>query len=168
MQEKISPLLRIIRLMEKAIEWLITLIVAVMVLNIAVSVFSRYVLNNSFAWGEELGRYLMIWAGFLGASLAMKYDEHIGLTSIVDALPKAVGRVIRIFSRCIVFAFLIIILTTSFKHLSNLSIQRSSAMEVPMVVPYASVTLGVFFMAVEELLHIVKAILHRPDARLAE
>ncbi|MGB4585899.1 MAG: hypothetical protein WBH66_02490, partial [Rectinemataceae bacterium] len=56
------------------------------------------------------------------------------------------------------------ILFTSFQHLKNLSIQRSSAMEVPMAVPYLSVTIGVFFMAIEELLHIVKALLNRPEA----
>jgi TRAP-type C4-dicarboxylate transport system permease small subunit len=160
---KNSPLLAIIGIVEKIVEWAITLIVSVMVLNIAVSVFSRYVLNHSFAWGEELGRYLMIWAGFLGAALAMKADEHIGLTSIVDALPKALGRVIRILARCVVLAFLLIILVNSFKHLKSLSIQRSSAMEVPMVVPYFSVTMGVFLMAIEELLHIVKAFLNRPQ-----
>ena len=163
MQKK-SPVLAAIGAMEKAIEWAITIIVGAMVLNIAVAVFSRYVLNHSFAWGEELGRYLMIWAGFLGAALAMKADEHIGLTSIVQALPKALGRVVRIVARCVVLAFLVIILFTSFQHLKNLSIQRSSAMEVPMAVPYLSVTIGVFFMAIEELLHIVKALLDRPEA----
>jgi TRAP-type C4-dicarboxylate transport system permease small subunit len=155
--QKNSLVLTAIGVMEKAIEWAITIIVGTMVLNIGIAVFSRYVLNSSFSWGEELGRYLMIWAGFLGAALAMKADEHIGLTSIVDALPKALGRFVRIIARCIVLVFLIIILFTSFKHLKNLSIQRSSAMEIPMAIPYLSVTVGVFLMAIEEILHIVKA-----------
>jgi TRAP-type C4-dicarboxylate transport system permease small subunit len=155
---KNSPVPDIIGIIEKMIEWAITLIVGVMVLNIAVSVFSRYVLNHSFSWGEELGRYLMIWAGFLGAALAMKADEHIGLTSIVDALPKALGKIVRILARCIVLAFLLIILFNSFRHLKGLNIQRSSAMEVPMIVPYFSVTIGVFLMAIEEFLHILKAL----------
>ncbi len=159
---KNPPLPAVIRVIEKIIEWVITLIVAVMVLNIAVSVFSRYVLNHSFSWSEELGRYLMIWAGFLGAALAMKADEHIGLTSIVDALPKALGRIVRISARCVVLAFLLIILFNSFKHLKSLNIQRSSAMEVPMAVPYFSVTIGVFLMAIEELLHIVRALFNQP------
>ncbi len=148
----------ILSIMEKAIEWAITLILGVMILNIGVAVFSRYVLNHSFPWAEELGRYLMIWMGYLGASLAMKSDEHIGLTAIVQALPARLQKWMVILTRLVVEVFLVIILVNSFKHLNTLSIQRSSAMEVPMVIPYFSVTAGSFMMAVEELIHIIRGI----------
>ncbi len=146
----------IVSVMEKAVEWAITFMLGVMVLNVAVAVFSRYVLNHSFPWAEELGRYLMIWTGYLGASLAMKSDEHIGLTVVVSALQSRLRKWVVVASRIIVEVFLIVILINSFKHLSTLSIQRSSAMEIPMAIPYFSVTAGTFLMAVEELIHIVR------------
>lgn len=148
----------ILSAMEKIVEWAIALMLGVMVVNIAVAVFSRYVLNHSFPWAEELGRYLMIWIGYLGASLAMKSDEHIGLTAIVSALPAKLRKWVVIASRIIVEVFLIVILVNSFKHLDTLSIQRSSAMEIPMVIPYFSVTVGSFLMAVEEFIHIVQGV----------
>lgn len=148
--------LKIISVMEKAIEWAITILLSLMVVNIAVAVFCRYVLNHSFSWAEELGRYLMIWVGYLGASLAMKTNEHIGLTGIISILPLKFRKLIGLVSRVIVEVFLIIIIVNSFKHLGTLSIQRSSAMEIPMIIPYLSVTVGSFLMAVEEILHIIK------------
>lgn len=146
----------ILSIMEKAVEWAITIILGVMVANIAVAVFGRYVLNHSFPWAEELGRYLMIWMGYLGASLAMKSDEHIGLTAVVSAIPVKIRKWVVLATRLIVEVFLVIILVNSFKHLSTLSIQRSSAMEIPMVIPYFSVTTGSFLMALEELIHIIR------------
>ena len=32
-----------------------------------VQVASRYLFNSSISWGEELGRYLMVWVGFLAS-----------------------------------------------------------------------------------------------------
>lgn len=155
---KNSERINVLSIMEKTVEWAITFILGVMVINIAVAVFGRYVLNHSFPWAEELGRYLMIWMGYLGASLAMKSDEHIGLTAIISVFPKNVQKWLVIAGRLVVEVFLVLILINSFKHLSTLSIQRSSAMEIPMAIPYFSVTAGSFLMAIEEGIHIFRGI----------
>ena len=44
--------------------------------------------NRGFPRAEELARYLMIWAGFLGASLATKQKRHLK----VDVLPRLLTR----------------------------------------------------------------------------
>ena len=80
--------------MEKAINWVATVIIAVMVLNILLGVFSRFVLHLGIPFTEELGRYLMIWAGYLGCVLALKEGSHISITAVVDLFPPAGRRVI--------------------------------------------------------------------------
>ncbi|MDP3177492.1 MAG: TRAP transporter small permease [Spirochaetaceae bacterium] len=142
---------RMVVVMEKAVEWAVSIIVGLMVVNIALGVFFRYVLSNSLPWTEELGRYLMVWAGFLGATLAMRDNEHVGLTAFSDRLPPRAKKIVETIVRMIVLAFLVTILFTSFRHLESLSIQRSSALELPMVVPYSSVTVGVLLMAIENV-----------------
>ena len=52
----------------------------VMTVLIAVQVFSRYVLQYSFEWSEELARYLFIWAVYVGCSYATKQDKHLEVT----------------------------------------------------------------------------------------
>ena len=145
----------IIRVMETGIEWTIALLVGVMVANVATGVVFRYVLHNSISWTEELGRYMMIWMAYLGAVLATREEAHVGITAVIALLPPAGRRVMEFISRSIVIAFLVIVLVMSFSHLDSLSIQTSSAMEIPMVIPYFAVTIGLFLMAIENVLFLV-------------
>lgn len=148
---------------ESITEWTITILIGAMVLNIAGGVFFRYVLGNSLYWTEELGRYLMIWAGLLGAVIAMKGDEHVGISMAVERFPPRIRRWLSLMARLVVSIFLAVILAKSFVQLSSLSIQRSSAMEIPMIVPYLSVTVSVLLMSVENLVHIVRLFIKPAD-----
>jgi TRAP-type C4-dicarboxylate transport system permease small subunit len=141
--------------LEKAIQWAVTALIAVMVVNILLGVFSRFVLHLGIPFTEELGRYLMIWAGYLGCVLALKEGSHISITAVVDLFPPSGRPVIRLISRLIVTVFLAVIVVTSFAHLRTLSIQKSSAMEIPMFIPYLAVTVGAFLMAVVNIIHLL-------------
>jgi len=54
---------------------------------IAAQVFWRYVLNDSLFWSEELGRILLVWLTFLGATVAYRQGAHLGVDSLVRHLP---------------------------------------------------------------------------------
>ncbi len=141
--------------MERVIEWTVTVLIAAMVVIISLGVFSRFVLNLGIPFTEELGRYLMIWAGYLGCVLALKEGSHISITAVVGFFPPVGQRIINFMSRLVTTAFLIVIVVTSFTHIKTLSIQRSAAMEIPMVIPYLSVTVGAFLMAVVNIIHLL-------------
>jgi TRAP-type C4-dicarboxylate transport system permease small subunit len=71
--------------------------------------FTRYVLNNSFAWTEEVAIFCLVAVVFLGAAMCVRTSRHIH----VDFLYRYVGGVPgRIFStfvdllRIVVFAYL--------------------------------------------------------------
>jgi TRAP-type C4-dicarboxylate transport system permease small subunit len=142
---------KILNRMETAVEWTVTAIVAIMVINISLGVFFRYILQNALFWTEEMSRYFMIWAGMLGAGLALKEDSHVGINFVVDLFPPAVKLVLRIIAKIIVSIFLAIVLVESFGYLKNLSIQKSAAMQIPMAIPYLSVTAGAILMSIENL-----------------
>lgn len=55
---------------------------------ILLQVFFRYVLNNSLFWSEELGRMLLVWLSFMGASVAYKRGAHMGVAVLVERLPQ--------------------------------------------------------------------------------
>lgn len=147
---------RALNVMEAAIEWLIAISVAVMVANITMGIFCRYVLNSALSWTEEMSRYLMIWVGMMGASLAMKDDSHVGISFVVNLFPPAAGRILKVLSRLVVSLFLAVVLVKSFSYLNTLSIQRSPAMELPMMIPYLSVTVGVILMSIENIVKITQ------------
>ena len=53
-----------------------------------VSVFYRFVLENPFAWAEEVTLGLFVWLVFIGVSSAIKRGGHIGIDYFVEKLPR--------------------------------------------------------------------------------
>lgn len=56
--------------------------------------FTRYVLNDSFAWTEEIAIYALIVVVFLGSALCVRASRHIQVDFLYRYLPASVGRVL--------------------------------------------------------------------------
>jgi len=63
-----------------------------MAVIVAAQVFSRYVLNYSLFWSEELARFLLVWLTFFGASVAYFYQAHPGVDALYRRLPPGLQR----------------------------------------------------------------------------
>ncbi len=54
--------------------------------------FTRYVLNDSAAWTEEIARYLLIAVVFVGATIGVAKNNHIQVDFFYKFMPRRVGR----------------------------------------------------------------------------
>jgi TRAP-type C4-dicarboxylate transport system permease small subunit len=54
--------------------------------------FTRYVLNDSAAWTEEIARYLLIGVVFVGAAIGVAKNNHIQVDFLFRYLPQGVTR----------------------------------------------------------------------------
>jgi TRAP-type C4-dicarboxylate transport system permease small subunit len=70
-------------------------LMAAMAVLVFANVVSRYLLNYSLIWVEELTRYMMVWVGFLGAGLALRLGAHISVDLFQELLPPAGAKVLR-------------------------------------------------------------------------
>ncbi len=68
------------------VQALISFMGIVMVVIVAVQVFSRYALNYSLFWSEELARMLLVWLTFFGATVAYYYGAHPGVDVLYQRL----------------------------------------------------------------------------------
>ena len=50
--------------------------------------FTRYVLNNSASWTEEIARYLLVGAVFVGAGIGVAKNNHIQVDLLYRYLPQ--------------------------------------------------------------------------------
>lgn len=130
----------------KLVNFLIVLLLAAMTLVVALSVFYRYVLVKPIYWAEEFSRYAMIWFAMFGAMVALRDNSHVGVSVVIDLFPAKIRRGILQFGRLFIILFLGAVTVFSVIHASTLRGQTSSALQLPMTIPYASITVGSFLM----------------------
>ncbi len=59
--------------------WLLIVIVLAMVILSFLQVILRNVFAQGIIWGDTFLRHLVLWVGFIGASLATREDKHINI-----------------------------------------------------------------------------------------
>lgn len=82
---------KVISAADKVLETIETYIMVstmvVFAFGVVIDVVCRKFLGFNLSFMQELGKYLMVWATFLGASLGVKYREHPSMTLIIDLVP---------------------------------------------------------------------------------
>ena len=67
--------------------------------------FTRYVLQDSAAWTEEIARYLLIVVCLRRRAMGVRRNTHIHVEFVYRWLPAGVGRVMSTFVDVVRFAF---------------------------------------------------------------
>lgn len=141
----------------KALKWLddnfetyfLIATLVVMVFVVSLQVFLRELFDYSFIWAEELTRYVMLYQIWVGASMAVKEDAHLRITSLKDKMsPKNQIKIeILVVILWAVFALFLAIKSGQLVNILFARGQISPAMQLPMGYAYASVTFGCALMA---------------------
>lgn len=108
--------------------------------------FSRYVLNSSFAWTEEIARYLLMWVTFVGAAVAMRRRTHIAVEVLHVFLPMPVVRLLNFLIDVIVVGFVGLLVWYAWQVTERMEIQRMTVFDLSMSIVYGGVLLGCVLM----------------------
>lgn len=137
-------------LLDKFEDYSVTILYMLMIVAIFLQVFTRFVIKYSIPWTEELARYLMAWAVFIGAGIGAKESAHVGIDALVEVLPKKLKGYIKVIALVISMVFSIILIFLSIIMLEFLITtgQTSPAMKLPMWIPYCSVLVGGVLMSI--------------------
>jgi TRAP-type C4-dicarboxylate transport system permease small subunit len=73
-------------------DWGTLLVFWLMALAVILQFFTRYVLNDSFAWTEEIATYCLVAIVFLGSAMCVRLDRHIHVDFLFRYLPPGVAR----------------------------------------------------------------------------
>ncbi|MCA0174581.1 TRAP transporter small permease [Bacillus sp. RAR_GA_16] len=139
---------------EKSISIILMLSMAIIV---TLAVAFRYVLNAPLSWAGEVSVFLLIWISFIGGSLGLKYKSQAAVTIILDYAPLKIKKSILISGHIIMLLFLVLLIFYSFIWITSPSVafQKSTAMLLPMWIPYLAVPLGLSFSAIHLLSNLV-------------
>lgn len=100
--------------LDKTLGSLSVILLGIMAVVVNLGVFYRYVLIAALPWSEEIPKYCMIWMGFIGASMAIRRNQHIGLNAFMERLPPKHHLLVKLFGSFLILFFLIILIKWGF------------------------------------------------------
>ena len=66
-------------ILDKSLEVLVMVAVAVLVIDVLWQVFTRFIMGDPSSWTEELATFLLIWVALLGSAVALGRGAHLGI-----------------------------------------------------------------------------------------
>lgn len=134
----------------------LTVMTIALFIIVGVSVFTRYCLNSSLGWSDELSRFLFIWVTFLGAAYAYGLNEHIGLDFVVDRIRSEKTRtVIRLLGEICIGVVIFVIAWYGWD-VAISATNLSPALDIPMTFVYGVVPLTGALMVIQNILKILQ------------
>ena len=130
---------------DKYLERILVVIMALMVLSVLWQVFARYILSAPSSFTEELSRFLFIWIGVLGTAYASGKRTHLAITILPQKLSAAKRRLLNILINILIALFALTIMIIGGVNLVyvNYSLgQVSAALNLPLSVVYSIVPLS--------------------------
>ncbi len=130
------------RALERILDGILALMLAVLVASLVWQVFGRYALDHAPSWSEELARFLMVWISMLGSAVVMREHGHINVAVLVDAVPPRVRSVLLAVRDAVVLATVYVLFAYGINLAALLKGQLSAAFEISMAIPYAALPTG--------------------------
>lgn len=133
-------------------------LLCLLTLLLSVQVFSRYILNASIGWTEEVARFVFIWLIFMGAVIATKNRQHLRVETFHSYFSYSFNTLIEIFYNVLIVVFFIYIIPSAFRHALRAYPIRSTASGLSASFYYFSFPLCSLFMTIYFISQIIEDI----------
>ncbi len=136
--------------------------------------FTRYFLNNSASWTEEIARYLLIGVVFVGASIGVAKNNHIQVDLLYRYLPRRACRVLAIVVDVARVAFLAAMSFFTVQMMMKMGNYQMTIVDLPMNIVYSVVLFGFVAMTLRSLwvmrVHWRRrySVLERPESEMSD
>lgn len=114
--------------------------------------FTRYVMNDSAAWTEEIARYLLIGVVFIGSAVGVARNTHIHVDFLYRFLPPRAARILALAVDVLRTAFFVSAVFLTWTMMMKLGgSTRMTMVDLPMNVVYAACLVGFVAMTFRSL-----------------
>jgi TRAP-type C4-dicarboxylate transport system permease small subunit len=136
-------------------DWLTLAVFWGMVTCVVLQFFTRYVLNNSLAWTEEVAAVALVVVVFLGAVMCVRRDTHIRVDLVQRLAPLALARSLQSLVDIFVLVFFAYMAWLTWRYLAVAGGQLMITVDVSRSWLYQSILLAfglMFFRAAQRWL----------------
>ena len=108
--------------------------------------FTRYALNDSASWTEEIARYFLIGVAFVGAAMNVRKNNHIHVDFVYRLVPRPAGRAMSTAVDLARIAFLGYCVWLTWLLIGKIGSSRMAIVDLPMGIVYGVVMFGFALM----------------------
>ncbi len=155
--------------------WIALAIFWALALTVFYQFVTRYVLNDSAAWTEEVARYMLIGVVFVGATIGVAKNNQIQVDFFYRHMPAAVGRWLSRAVDVVRIAFFVAAVVMTVQMMLKIgSNTRMTIVDAPMNIVYGVCAFGFAAMAFRSIqvarVHWRRgySVLERPESTLAD
>ena len=115
--------------------------------------FSRYILNSSFAWTEEIARYGLMLLAFIGGAVVTRKKAQIAVELVSNVMKPGPARMALLATvDFVTLGFLGLLAYFSVTIVERMQFQRMTVFDLPMSLVYGGISLGCFMMLARQVL----------------
>jgi TRAP-type C4-dicarboxylate transport system permease small subunit len=151
-------------------DWLTLGFFWLMCLCVFLQFFTRYVLNNSFAWTEEIAIYCLVAVVFMGSSMCVRLSRHIHVDFLYRYLSPFAGRAAATFVDIVRSALFVYLAVLVWRYASIINDERMTTIDFPKS-PFFMLVLAAFVLMALRSLQVMignikrgYSVLERPGA----
>jgi len=136
--------------------------------------FTRYALNDSASWTEEIARYLLICAVFVGASVSVRKNTHIHVDIFYRFMPRPMARSLSTFVDAVRAVFFGYAAWLTWLLMGKIGRQQMAIIDWPIGIIYSFVLFGFVLMCFRSITTAIKlwkqgfSVLERPEVAGSE
>ena len=139
------------KILDRGVEWACILLLAVIAIDLLLGVYSRYILERTFVWYDEVARASFMWLVFLGAAVAVRRGAHFGLQMFVEMMPPHFKRAAVMLTPLTILVFSGALISLGWDLMRHGATQTTAVMGMPVSWIYASMPAGGALMALYAL-----------------
>jgi TRAP-type C4-dicarboxylate transport system permease small subunit len=134
-------------------DWLAFILFWSLAFIVFLQFFTRYILNDSLAWTEEIARYGLMWLVFIGGAMVTRRNTHIAVELLSNVMKPGLTRQVLLAAVDVVkLAFIAFLAYISITITERMGIQRMTVFDVSMSWVYGGVAFGCFLMLFRQAL----------------
>lgn len=146
-------------------DWLVLALFWGMALCVFLQFFTRYALNNSLAWTEEIAANLLVVIVFVGAAMCVRLGRHIAVDLLYRFLGRGAGRVLQVIVDLIAIGFFAYMSWLLWRYIDVVGSERMVTVDLPRGIVFYSVFAGFVLMTLRALQNFARDLRSRRTVR---
>ena len=131
--------LRVINLIPRVV---LIILMVVMLVDMMLGVFFRYVVGQALSWSEEVGTLSLIWLTFVGGAIGITRGSHFAIHLLLDSMKPVNQRILRTFIALLIMGFGLVLAPYGLELTFRNSTSITPGLGLNLGIQYASAFIG--------------------------